>query len=424
MSIINSENSPFASRLYNVGHASRPVTATTSYPWRTMKKSDFNPLHIRLAAGALGLSLMACSMVSVNLSGTSGLSNVNSTAAAVGSPIPIETDTAVLSAVDPPVPSGHIVFISSRDGKKKLYVMKADGTEQHPLTTGTSEDETPRWSPDGSKIAYVSTVNDNTDIYILDLATGKSQRLTTDSARDAAPSWSPDGTRLAFESFQKGNLDIYVINIDGTGLTRLTDNPAGDTNPQWSPDGSTIAFMSSRSGINSDVYLVAPNGSGETSLTSQPPPDSDPVWSPDSSQLAFRDFPTQDVANICVVNRDGSNRRCLTDSQWENGIPAWSPDGLWLAFRSIRGGGAGIDLVKVQDGTMISLVTGAALKGDPVWSPDGAWLAYQACPKDNQSQGCQGNTNMDIYEIAVSTHEVVQLTNTSMYNGQPDWTAH
>ena len=174
--------------------------------------------------------------------------------------------------------------------------------------------------------------------------------------------------------------------------------------------------MSSRSGINSDVYLVSPDGSGEMSLTSQPPPDSDPVWSPDGKMVAFRDFPSSGVANICVVYRDGSNRRCLTDSQWENGIPAWSPDRQWLAFRSMRGGGAGIDLVNVQDGS--------SLKGDPVWSPDGAWLAYQACPGDKGSQACSSNTDMEIYEIAVSTHEVMQLTNTSTYNGQPDWTAH
>ena len=65
------------------------------------------------------------------------------------------------------------------------------------------------------------------------------------------------------------------------------------------------------------------------------------------------------------------DRHCLTESQWENGIPAWSPDGHWLAFRSAGSGTSDIDLLNVDDGSLKSLITDVAVKGDPVWSPDG-----------------------------------------------------
>jgi Tol biopolymer transport system component len=31
---------------------------------------------------------------------------------------------------------------------------------------------------------------------------------------DDTPSWSPDGTRIAFTSARKGKMDIYVMDLD------------------------------------------------------------------------------------------------------------------------------------------------------------------------------------------------------------------
>ncbi len=329
--------------------------------------------------------------------------------------------TPTPTSVPIPPPSGHIVFISSRNGKKTLYLMNADGTDQTPLTSGT-EDSSPRWSPDGAQIAFSSIANKTAEIDILNVADKTLFRLTNNSGSDAFPSWSSDGQQVAFESFQSGRWSIYVINSDGSGLSPLANDDNGDINPVWSPRDALIAFVSNHNGGNANIYLARPN-QAPIKLTNDTYPSTDPVWSPDGSQIAYRFYSSPQVANICVINRDGSNHHCLTDSQWENGIPAWSPDGHWLAFRSIRSGTSDIDLIDLESGVLSTLITGVSVKGDPIWSPDGYRLVFQGCPQNATSQNCAANTNIQLYSIVVDTHEVTQLTNSPGYNGDPAWTA-
>ena len=37
-----------------------------------------------------------------------------------------------------------------------LWIINSEGTEHRPLTTGNRSDTSPRWSPDGTRIAYLS----------------------------------------------------------------------------------------------------------------------------------------------------------------------------------------------------------------------------------------------------------------------------
>ena len=330
--------------------------------------------------------------------------------------------TATPMQISIPLPSGHIAFISSRSGEKKLYLMNANGTNQTLLVQGDSEDSLPRWSPDGALIAYVSTVNQNTDIYVIDLSTNKVRRITTDPARESSPSWSPDGKRIAFESLQSGISQIYVVNIDGSGLVRLTNDLAGGMSPAWSSTRNSIVFISNGESINAALYLVSPDGSGLIRLISETHPDSNPVWSPDGSMIAFRSFTSPSIANICIVDSDGSNYRCITDSQWVNGVPAWSPNGMQIAVRSERGGMSRIDLIGVKDGVIKSLALNLNIKGDPVWSPDGYRLVFPGCAPTAANQDCAPNASIQIYSLIIATHEVAQLTNSFGYNGDPAWT--
>jgi Tol biopolymer transport system component len=360
---------------------------------------------ISLFFGALTLS--ACgSGTSENLIGVGGLADEPTASAAVETAEPVvevPTETPI------PMPSGHIVFVSDRDGVMNLYMASPDGVEQIRLTLSDAKD--PSVSPDGTKVAFVSTVDNNMDIYILDIPSRNITRVTDALEKDSAPSWSPDGSRLAFESFRDGNFEIYITNIDGSNVIRLTNDPAGDSNPIWSPRSDEIAFVSNRFG-NADILILTTNGSVST-LTTNVAPDSAPAWSPDASMIAFKTY-SDTLANICLIGRDGLNQRCVTTAPSEYSAPIWSPNGATVAVSAKQSAGHGITIFNISDGSVVELNSASVEPlGTPIWSPDGLRVAFQA-----QTEG-----NMELYMATVATNEFLRITSTPAFDGEPAWTS-
>ena len=156
----------------------------------------------------------------------------------------------------------RIAFVSDRDGildihgfpTSEIYVMDADGENPQNLTNNRDDDWSPSWSPDGTRIVFMSYreghfIGDfediTSEIYVMDVDGANQQRLTENRKNDESPSWSPDGTRIVFSADRKGdwlNYEIYVMDDDGGNLQRLTENRDDDGAPSWSPDGKRIVF--------------------------------------------------------------------------------------------------------------------------------------------------------------------------------------
>lgn len=171
----------------------------------------------------------------------------------------------------------QIVFTNNSGGQQRIWIMRSDGNNPHPISTGP-EDIDPTWSPDGSLIAFASARTGQRQLYVMDRDGSEVRQVTDLPDMGGRSSWSPDGTRLAFYAGAAGNHNIFVINVDGSGLVQLT-NGGDNLGPSWSPDGDWIAFTSFRDG-NNEIYIMHPDGTGVTRLTTSPTSDWQPRWGP------------------------------------------------------------------------------------------------------------------------------------------------
>jgi Tol biopolymer transport system component len=275
---------------------------------------------------------------------------------------------AVGAGATTPGPNGRIAFSSSRDGTSttELYSAAADGTDAKRLTWSAAVEQSPAWSPDGTRIAYESVAGYSTLFVMNADGSGQTQLSPADGAADAQPSWSPDGRQLAFASTRGlGNTwHIWIVNVDGTSLHRLTSDFS--TDPSWSPDGSRIAYATTDS-----ISVIGADGTGVQRVTTPPAgfTDQAPDWSPDGSTIVFArsDFTTT-VSDLYAIAPDGSGERKLTTGPLLSFLPSWSPDGTKIVFERREASGS-YQLYELNaDGSgVVPVATSAGNNLGPTW---------------------------------------------------------
>ena len=255
----------------------------------------------------------------------------------------------------------------------------------------------PHPSPDGSKVVFQSNRTGSWQIFVVGTDGTGLRQLTDLPGDNQTPKWSPDGTRIVFAaSTGEGPSDILVMNADGSGVRRLVDHPADDGHPHWFPDGTRVVFNSSRTTPDPtaewgqqwhEVFSVALDGSDVRQHTRCRAVCTYPSVSPDGRWLAFRKTvvapglqwdltPAERNSEVFVVGLDGSGERNLSRSGAFDGWPAWPPDGRSVTFASNRTGPARVASLWSADlasGEVRQLARGEGDWGlvQPAWSADG-----------------------------------------------------
>lgn len=289
------------------------------------------------------------------------------------SPIgPLDIDTDVLKPKHPI--QGRIVFQSDMDGDREIYVMTGEGVKK--LTDNDWEDEFPKWSPDGKRIAYSANPKGNYDIFVMDADGSNVLPVTTSPKAEVEHAWFPDGKKIAFtieerKGFRK-RFSLWMIDLETNRISRILKEFKGSSAlPNFSPTAPLVAFTGKKT-MGWDVYLFERRQKELTSLT-EGGKACRPHFSRDGTRIAYVSGKADGNGDIWLMNPDGSGKIRLTErDKTADYFPSWSPDQEYIVFSSslehrIDRGNWSLFLVRVKTKEVIPLLDSPGRDVFPDW---------------------------------------------------------
>jgi len=315
---------------------------------------------------------------------------------------PSNTPSAALSAMDlfglqwasevQISPDGErIVYVRSINDimsdrtRSNLWIINADGSDHRPLFSGADSASSPRFSPDGQRIAFLARSGETTQLFVRWLDRGETALISNLTETPSSLTWSPDGKHIAFVMrvpadkpalatppsrpegaewapavrvidavtyrfdgrgyIEPGFDHVFVIPAEGGSARQLTSGEFDQHGSlAWTPDGETLLFTSNRDADwqyqrnHRDLYAVDVQTGEQTQLTDRPGMIGSPTVSPDGDTIAvvYEDHQGRQYSesSLALMAPDGSDFRLLGEALDRSmSDPAWSADGERLYFR-------------------------------------------------------------------------------------------
>lgn len=226
----------------------------------------------------------------------------------------------------------------------------------------------PRFAPDGKRIAYVSFEQKRPRIFVQNIDTGRREQVTNFEGLNGAPAWSPDGSRLAFVLSKDGNPDIYVMNVASRQISRVTAGPGINTEPFWGKDGNTLYFTSDRGG-KPQIYKQSVSGGGAERVTFVGNYNANPKLSADEKTLVMI-HRQQGFTNFKVAAQDlqRGSVKILSETSLDES-PTVAPNGTMLIYATRQQGRGVLMLVSLNGRVRLPLPTAQGEVREPSWSP-------------------------------------------------------
>jgi acylaminoacyl-peptidase len=268
--------------------------------------------------------------------------------------------------------------------RRNLWIIDADGTNNRPLRSEDHNFSSPRWSPDGTRLAYVSAADGSPQLYVRWMDSGQTALLTNLTEAPDSITWSPDGKSIAFTQFvhaekeplaspprkpegaswappvkvidtvtyridgagylEAGFKHLFIVSAEGGTARQLTDGNFNDDGPlSFTPDGRQIYFSANRGADwelnpqDSEVFCVDVESLQLTQLTHRQGPDNSPVVSPDGRNVAYLGYDDRfqgyQVTHLYIADPDGGNSRVVAaDFDRDIADPKWAAGSRGLYF--------------------------------------------------------------------------------------------
>lgn len=226
----------------------------------------------------------------------------------------------------------------------------------------------PRYAPDGRRIAYVSFEQRRPRVFIQHVDTGRREQVTNFEGLNGAPAWSPDGSRLAFVLSKDGNPEIYVMDVASRQLRRATNHMAIDTEPFWGKDGQTIYFTSDRAGKPQIYKLNLASGATER-VTFTGNYNANPKLSADEKALVMvhrQDGYTN--FKVAVQDLQTGRLRILSETSLDES-PTVAPNGVMVIYATRQQGRGVLMLASANGRVRVPLPVAQGEVREPSWSP-------------------------------------------------------
>jgi serine/threonine protein kinase/Tol biopolymer transport system component len=203
--------------------------------------------------------------------------------------------------------TGALAYYSSPSLNTVAEWYDAEGRPVGTLDLPQGHYEHVTMSPDGSHAVFVKSISPSeSSLWLVDLTRGSAVPLSSGKGRNDSPVWSPDGSRVVFAADRDGPQNIYVKTVGDAAPEQvlfksevLFKIPAS-----WSPDGAWISINQVDPSTAQNVWLLPATGGPLKLFYAGPTRDNAGAISPDGHwithisdetgrfQLYAQSFPT------------------------------------------------------------------------------------------------------------------------------------
>ncbi len=200
----------------------------------------------------------------------------------------------------------------------------------------------PRFSPDGSRLAFSKSIGEQQDICVLDLKRGAVSRLTAPPGVNDMPVWTPDSLNIIFRSVDQPKPGIYAVRADGSAEAhRLLELTSGEGPSSVSPDGKWLAmwavgkiWIAPVQTVGRDVSVGKPVLFLQARFNPTVPGRMAPAFSPDGRWLAYCENESGQL-EVYVVAFPGPGGKWRVSTAGGM-FPVWSHNGQELFFQDLE----------------------------------------------------------------------------------------